>query len=587
MNLTIKSLVVILLMAGIVLPSAPVSAQSPPAPAGRALRDYVGQLSQSFEPEFAGFLRELKGEFEQRGQREAAGSIEAYLQGNAGTGLVYVAADGTNYIITNYEAISLASGLSIRFEGATYAALSIVAVDEELNLALLSFENGARPFSQGLPLLKRRLREDETVYAAGFSGRGEDWRFAEAVVTGTYVRIPGDDETMRARGPFIRYSATQENTGREAAAQGSPENSGGIVLVTDPGAPMGYAVAGINAGISGYRDYQDPAYGVSDYAVPVDWVEDFLEQALGEGPGDERIALEERLLAFSRFAGLSRPYRHIASYLSSACITDNITGVLPALNDAAGTTIEDIVKAFNQSPARGIKLAVAWTIENRLRNGKPGIDLEVETIEQADAAGYHTGFLVSGAAAGALWVNEHGIWRIRVFDEAAEGPALAETAESTDSGAADGSKLWTSYLFSFSIGYTYVFNQGHALMAEYSFHQWFFAFGARVFYGGEPYLRGESLVGLHFPIRIKNRVGLTPITGVGVGFIRRDDGSPVTSSGRTASFDLGLSVQGGLRLTTSLVPGLFLQGLYQYNYEVFGRLKPSPHSVSVNIGYGF
>ncbi|MDR2374903.1 MAG: serine protease [Treponema sp.] len=576
----------VILAAGIV----PVSAQSLPAQAQGThdlLKNYVGHISQSFDSEFVYFMQSLKGEFERRGQREAAGSIERYLQGGAGTGLVYVAADGANYIITGYQNIALASGLSIRFEGAAdrtaYTGLSIVAVDEELDIALLTFEKGERPFTRSLSLLKRRLWEEETVYSAGFPG-GEDakWQFGEGVISGTYVRIPsaripGDDETMRMQGPYIRHNARTDQ-----------ESSGGLLLVAEPGALTGYAVAGISSSATSEDGRSANTGRGPAYAIPIDRVEDFLAKALGEKSGEGWIALEERLLAFSRLVGLRSPYWHIAPYLSTSYIAENTADIIPTLNGASGTTIEEIVKAFNYSPARGINLAAAWAVENRLRNGKAAIGIEAETIEMLGTELYHTGLYVSGQPAGALWVNEYGIWRILSFDKPAE--EHAETTENTDPGDTgdQAARLRTSYLFSFSAGYGYVFNKVHTLTVESALHLWVLAFGTRIYYGGSPYLRGEGLIGLHFPIRIKNRIGIIPFTGAGIGFVRKDNGNnPANSGGGITNFDLCISGQGGIRITSSLIPGLFLQGMYQYNYEIFNRISPNPHTLSVSIGYGF
>jgi S1-C subfamily serine protease len=547
--------------------------------------NYIGHISQSFDSEFVYVMQDLKGEFERRGQREAAGSIEHYLEGGAGTGFVYVAADGANYIITGYRNIALASGLSIRFEGGgvaddrTYTGLSIVAVDEELDIALLAFENGERPFTWGLPLLKRRLWEEETVYSAGFSG-GVDakWQFAEGSISGTYVRIPGaripgNDKTMQMQGPYIRHNARTDQ-----------ESPGALLLIAEPGFVTGYAVAGISSSVAS-QDRVNADQGPA-YAIPIDRVEDFLEKALGEKPKEGWVALEERLLAFSRLVGLSSLYRHIAPYLSTSYIAENTAAVIPALNDASGAAIEDIVKAFNHSPAWGINLVVAWTVENRLRNGKAITGIEVDTIEMLGTDLYRTDFHVSGRPDGALWVNEYGMWRILSFDKPAA--EHAETTEDTEPvEPEDPAKLRTSYVFTFSVGYGHIFNNIPALTVESAFHVWVLAFGTRIYYGGSPYLRGEGLIGLHFPIRIKNRIGIIPFTGAGIGFVRKDSEYLIGSDGRTTNFDLGISAQGGLRITSSLIPGLFLQGMYQYNYEIFNKARPNPHSLAVSIGYGF
>jgi serine protease Do len=542
----------------------PVFAQTPAVrgPDLRLVQDYVGQISQSFRPEIAAMMRNIGEELEQRGQRAAAQGIENYLQGNCGAGVVYVTEEGANYIITNHRIISQAGGLSITFEKPdgsriTYTGLSIVAADEEKDIALLAFENGERPFSTGLPLLDRQLWMDERVYAAGFPGTAAAWQ--EGEISELYVRVPGNDEIMRMTGPYIRHTAPVDS-----------ENSGGPLLVENPRAPGGYAVAGINT--LSTRDRE------ANYAIPADRVEDFLQEALGTGDG--RLALEERLLAFTQGLTTSRlSYRHIAKYLSNSFTVENAEPALMLLfENASGSVIENTMRAFNFSPPEGMNLAAAWAVENYLEN-KHIAALDAETIEQLNLTHYYIGF--NGAVKGSEWVDEYGIWRIRRISEfVPEGPEGGEEPESP---------LRTSYLFSLSAGYAYIFAQGHALALDISFYLWqHLGLGTQIYYGGPSYLQGEGALGFYLPIRIKDRFGITPFVGIGGGFIWKDrvDGGGTNLNSETKIFDLCISGQGGLRF--SLVRGLFLQGMYQYNYEIYpGVDKPNPHTVTVSIGYGF
>jgi S1-C subfamily serine protease len=173
--------IIVLSLALSALCGMPTSAQTPPqnrnSQGASQLRDYVGLINQSFHPEIVTFMRKIGQEFEQRGQRDAAKSIEAYLKGGSGTGFVYVAPDGANYIITNHHVITQAYDLSISFEKTdgsktVFSGLSIVAADEEMDIALLAFENGARPFTASLSFLDRPVEEGETVYSAGFPAWG-------------------------------------------------------------------------------------------------------------------------------------------------------------------------------------------------------------------------------------------------------------------------------------------------------------------------------------------------------------------------------------------------------------------------------
>jgi hypothetical protein len=538
--------------------TVPVPAQTVPRNI-ETLKNYVGYVTQTFEPEFAGFMRELKGEFERRGLWEAAGSIENYLGENAGTGVVYVAPGGANYIITGYRNISLASGLSIHFERAVYDGLSIVAADEELDIALLSFENGARPFTRGLSPLERQTREGEWVCAAGFSGAGAAWQFGEGHVSGTYVRLPGDTTTMP--GSYIRHTAKTDQ-----------EISGGVLLAVNSGTLTGYSLAGISAASNAGQN------GDYAYAIPIDRIADFFERALGGDSGDARTALEERLLAFSRIMGLSAPYQQIADWLSTAYIMENIAGILPVIDSALGTAVENIVKAFIRSPALGIKTAAAWGVENYLRKGNDdAIGAEVETIERIDDRLYHTDLSVSGTAAGAVWVYERDAWRIRSFDTGPDDNPMRKKEEVVDGLKPGGgiSLPQSDYLFSVSAGYGLVFNKSHNLMVESSLHLQLLALTVRLYYGGSSYLRPEFLAGFHFPIQ---RLGLIPFAGAGVGFVRGNSGGPAADT----TVDLYISGQAGVRITTNfLAQGLFLQGMYQYNSGSY------PHTLTVSVGYGF
>jgi serine protease Do len=562
----------------------------------------VGRVGQSFDPEFAAFMRATGGEFERMGQPEAAGSIEDYLWGDAGTGFVYVAGDGTNYIITSHYAITQASGLSISFERpdgttSTYGGLFIAAADEELDIALLAFENGARPFARGLPLLNRPPWQGETVYSAGFPAAGKDrtWQFGGGVVSIAYIRIPSEEGTTRMLGPYIRHNARTDR-----------DIPGGVLLVVEPGAPAGYAVAGINIAAG---DWQ-----TDNHAIPIDRVEDFLKRALGGKAGGEQIALEKRLLAFSRAMAAAPSYRCLAGYLANRYTAENAAAAVSlALENAAGTALEDMVRAFIRSPVEGINLAAAWAIENRLREGEGAAGIDVETIRKIDEGLYQVDFrgpgdavsgggangdaingadttgaaLTGGLITGSRWVNEYGIWRIRGFDES---PVVSTAPESVEDGGSGGKKSTprTLYLFSFSLDYGYTFDPNHLLMVDSSLHLGFAGLGMRIYYGGPSYLRGEGTLGFYFPVYLKNQFGITPFAGIGVGFIRRGGpGNYGPAGSNQETFDLCISGQGGFRLGGQ-ARGLFLQAMYQYNYEVFIRQDaPKPHLLSVGIGYGF
>jgi len=182
-----------------------------------ALRDYVGVIHQSYHPDVVEFLDKIKEQAVKRGHGDAAKAIDSYLKGGFGTGFVYVAPDGANYLLTNYHVIAQADKLSITFEkldGAktTYDRLRVIAADEDIDLALLAFADNVRPFQTGLAFAGAPAEEGSDVYAAGFPGLGNAaiWQFSRGMISNAAVRLPLDDDEdvpEAALGPYIQHTA--------------------------------------------------------------------------------------------------------------------------------------------------------------------------------------------------------------------------------------------------------------------------------------------------------------------------------------------------------------------------------------------
>jgi hypothetical protein len=281
-------------------------------------------------------------------------------------------------------------------------------------------------------------------------------------------------------------------------------------------------------------------------------------------------------------------YRDIAKYLSNHCVAENAEyAVMEMLRNAAPGTIEDIMRVFNYSPVEGMNLAVAWTIENSLRNQQGAI--ETESIEPGDSGQYLVSFRGGKAVTSSEWINEYGIWRIRRFGEFAAGnPDFVREREERYQQAA---KLRTNLFFSFIAGYSHILGRGPALDLESDFHLWLFSFGTQIYYAGSSFLQGEGTVGLYFPIRMKDKIAITPFTGAALGFVWKDtedEKGLFNLNDSSTIMDLALSARGGIRLTTSLVPGLFLQAAYQYSKALpSAPAEKNSHLFSLGIGYGF
>ena len=82
------------------------------------IRDYVGIVRQQYFEEHVKYFENYRDELKDNGSSTYASYIDAYLKGTFGSGFVYVASDGTNYVITNRHVVSQAASASIEFEDA-------------------------------------------------------------------------------------------------------------------------------------------------------------------------------------------------------------------------------------------------------------------------------------------------------------------------------------------------------------------------------------------------------------------------------------------------------------------------------------
>jgi serine protease Do len=546
------------------------------------LRDYVGLINQSFHPDIVSYLGKFRTEFEKRGNTDAARSIDNYLKGGSGTGFVYVTPEGANYIITNHHVITQSYDISVTFEKPDglkikYEGLTIFAADEDMDIAILAFPRGGRPFTGGMAFLDRPVGEGEDVYSAGFPALGTTslWQLGRGMVSNAHVEFPENDrdEKSRIMGPYIQHTA-----------QVDPGNSGGPLLVRVPDLPAGYAVAGINTLSARFRQ-------AANFSIPIDRVKAFLDSALGPKTEDGLRRLDARLSTF--IEGLAAPravYEHIAKYLSNACTGENAEYALTEALRKANRTVQDtIIRAFNYSPVEGMGYAVAWTIENTLRTQTGNIAMTVDSVIPVNENSYTVNFKVNNTIISSVWVNDYGIWRINSFGSFAAGDkTLIEKRNQTDT---DAQRLKTDYDFRLSAGLAYVPGAGPAFGGDFKYHTRVMAYGLRVYTAGEPFFQADVTTGIYIPVRIK-KVGLIPCGNLGVGFVVKDPapqpaGSPDSTDGPLKDVGFDVSLEGGLLVTTSMVPGLFLQISYQHNFYTDNLRGVRPGILFFGVGYGF
>ena len=546
-----------------------------------ALRDYVGMISQNFHPDIVEYLRGFERDLEKAGHGDVSKSIENYLKGDSGTGFVYVAPDGKNYILTNYHVISQAVSLSVTFEKQDgekikYSNLSIVAADEDMDVALLAFAGGQNPFKQGLAFLGRPLQEGDNVFSAGFPGLGTMmiWQLGAGIISNVSVRLPVDEESDKMRGPFIQHTA-----------QVDPGNSGGPLLVQTAGVPTGYAVAGINT--LSVRIIRQ----ATNYSIPMNRVQSFLDASLKPKAVDQRPLLDARVAAFVE--GLDVPkavYPHIALYLSNDCIGENAEFALTEMLQKAPRSVANNI--LRNSPVNVMTHSVAWTIENTLRSRAGKITASVESVSASDDGGFTVAFKVNDKTIASHWINEYGIWRIKTFGDLASGDKTLIKKRAKES--ADSKRLRTEPDLQLSAGYAQLVDRGPAFGADLLFRGSYSGWGMRTFAGSDSFFQLEAFGGVYIPIKLGGVVGITPFGNMGFGFQwknKRDKTDDPDTGGLFNKFlDIGASFQGGLQFTTAAIPGLYVQAAYQYNAywsALVDERESDPHTLFFSLGYSF
>ena len=238
------------------------------------IKQYIGIVREKHYQSVDEFLDELASSLRSRGHSSYANYVEAYREGGFGSGFIYVDKDGTNYVVTNRHVVSQAASASIEFENddgsmTKFENLSVLITDDDIDLAILSFEGGKNPFKKGLPIYSGKLSDGQDVVSAGFPGlAGEPvWQFGKGSITNSAARIK--DLIDPSISTVIQHSA-QIDAG----------NSGGPLLITSKSAETGYEVVGINTWKAAGRDS-------TNFSIPAGLVLRLLEQS--KNPEDDSV----------------------------------------------------------------------------------------------------------------------------------------------------------------------------------------------------------------------------------------------------------------------------------------------------------
>ncbi|MDR2942254.1 MAG: serine protease [Treponema sp.] len=542
-----------------------------------ALRDYVGLISIHYHPDVVAYMGKFKERFEKKGYTNAAKAIDNYLKGLSGTGFIYVASDGTCYVLTNEHVVASSESLSITFEKqdgskTVYDRLKVLYVDEEKDLALLVFDAGVKPFKNGLSFNAKAIDEGVDVFAAGFPGLGNTavWQFSRGNISNVSVRVPKSIDSDETIGPYIQHTA-----------QIDPGNSGGPLLIAAQGVLTGYSVIGINTLSARARQ-------AANYAIPVDQVRTFIDTALSKQPRNEKEFITKKVDEFVKgLNGNKSVYEHIAKFISNNFTASNAEYAISELLDKASRSVlEDIDRTFTSDPVEGMNAAVAWNIESLMRSKTGTIKVSLDSINPNDKGGFDVTFNVNDKIVKSEWSKEYGIYRMDTYGElAAGGKSLMEEKEKKQ---AKDKALRTDFSMAVFVSYANVFDYDSAVYASIRIGSPF-TIGVDLVsgFGDTKYFKWGMSAGGNIPIRLDS-IAIIPFFEGGAGPVS----SAASKAGEEFGFDFAicLPIRGGLMLTFSAVPGLYGRFLYEYNtiftYDKNKAIKA--HSIiGVGIGYAF
>jgi len=559
------------------------------------LRDYVGLINQSYHPGIVAYFEKAKKEYEKQGEKDSAKFIDIILGGAFGSGFLYNDAKGNLYVITNNHVISQAHTISITFERADGTTkkienLKLIATDVEADLAIMAIPAGEKPFvTQGLSFLTRAVDEGEDAYSAGFPGLGITpiWQFGRGMISNASVKFPKSitDDTMM--GPYIQHTA-QVDSG----------NSGGPLLVAQRNVPSGYAVAGVNT-LSGMRRQ------AANYAIPLSTLQPFISRALNPKPETFRAALDALLEKFVKELGDNKAvYPRIAEYLSNACIGENAEYALEELFKRAPVSARRaFIEKSREDLIGAMDIAVAWTIEDSIRTGSSSLKAEVKEVT-GEGEEYTVIFTINNKDAKSVWIREYGNWRIKSFGSVARGDKDLLSKRQKEKETSE--KLHTHNSLYVEAGYSNIIDKAPASL-YLSMDLLFFGFNFH--YVDTELFSISGLFSINYPIPAGDfafipycRFGMSYIkdTDYGKFMTRKDKTSGKATNSEIVEIEFNSSIfspviQGGLKITTSYVPGLYGNIGFQYNppFHIFiigydeSYKKPFKSSLILSVGYTF
>ncbi len=388
------------------------------------IRDFIVVVRPVYHEETVSFLNKLSDSMKADGYEMDAEALKSYASGGFGSGFLVQDGNGKVYVMTNRHVVAQASTITIEQEKrdgsqVVYRNCQVLALDENLDLALVALPPDQKTFAQGLEFSTSPVDDGTEVWSAGYPGLGAtpSWQLGKGNVTNAIAKVP--ELAKPSVTSLIQHSAMID-----------PGNSGGPLLELDRASPGGYRVLGINT-------WKAVSRQATNFAIPAKAIQAFLALALDRQ--EEQVPQPVRLEARSRgflgaLASGSEAYKAMAQFISYGYVARAGEAILKdVLLNAPREVKDEILAVFvGASPIEGIRLAIAYSIQASLE-GKDGmlplVFRSVEGNAEAPQGQVPVHFSREGKMLALDWVLEHGVWRISAYplpasleDKAARGP---------------------------------------------------------------------------------------------------------------------------------------------------------------------
>jgi serine protease Do len=373
------------------------------------LRNYIPIVRPVYSQKTLEFFRSLSSTMNWIGYTEIGEMLSAYAEGSYGSGFVYVAADGANYVITSYHVVVEAESVNLEFEKEdgtviVYQNCYVTAADQTGDLAIISFPEDKRPFTSGLYLSNMEIRDGLEVWTAGYPDliNNPMWQLGKGNITNAFARVAELVDPKLTT--LIQHSA-----------QVDPGNSGGPLLAADNNVITGYKVIGINT-------WKIMGRQAANFAIPVAVVKNFIDASLSQSnyAFEERsnAALEKKCRDFSAaFSNSENTYKRVSQFISRAYVWKSGEAAISAVIYHAPKEIHDeIIGVFRKSsPIEAARMAIAYSICTHLAGEAEEPTLSFSGLEEGKSG--NEGEMAASFSDGhkkitSLWIYEQQKWTI-------------------------------------------------------------------------------------------------------------------------------------------------------------------------------